>query len=85
MGLPAFLPARPGPATPHIRTQCPWQGDCHSKAAFSLLLRDDGVVREGPTLRFLVGRPGRHCDGAAVHPALALGRPPRLMCRGPEP
>ena len=59
--------------------------DCHSKAAFSLRLRDDGTVHEGPALRSLVGRPGLSGDGAAVHPDLALGRPPRLMCRGQEP
>lgn len=86
-GRPACLPARPGPATPPSGHSVPGRPrwDCHSKAAFSLLVRDGGAVREGPTLRSLVGRPGCHRDGAAVHPALALGRPSRLMCRGPEP
>ena len=82
-----LLPACPGPVHPHIGGNVPGRPrqDCHGKAAFSLLLRDDGVVHEGPALRSLGGRPGRSGDGVAVHPALALGRPPRLMCRGPEP
>lgn len=82
----ACLPScPPRPCHPHIRTQCPWQAQMglSQQGRLQPPSEDDGASAKAPRSRSLGWEARLPSDGAAVHPALALGRPLTIDVQGP--